>query len=54
MHAALSAVADALELTLTAEGATEKQRRDAEDTNVRVASIAQGRNSETRPGRRLP
>jgi hypothetical protein len=54
LHAALNAVADALELTLTAEGATEEQRRGAEETIVRVAKIAQGHSSETRPGRRLP
>jgi hypothetical protein len=54
LHAALSALAEALELTLAAEGANEERRGAARDTLVRVASIARSRSSETSPGRRLP
>lgn len=54
LHRALSAVAEALDVTLHGAGATEKQRRSARDTLLRIAAAAQGDSAETRPGRKLP
>jgi hypothetical protein len=54
VHRALSAVADALDVTLRAAGASDEQRRAADDTILRVASIALGDSPEIRPGRRVP
>jgi len=54
VHRALTAVAEALDVTLRAAGASDEQRRAADETLLRVASIAQGDSTEIRPGRKVP
>jgi hypothetical protein len=54
VHRALGAVAEALEVTLRMAGASDEQRRAADDAILRVASIARGDNPEIRPGRKVP
>jgi hypothetical protein len=54
VHRALSAVAEALDVTLRTVGASDEQRRAADETLLRVASIAQGDSAEIRPGRKVP
>ena len=54
VHRALSAVAEALDVSLRIAGASDKQRLAADDTILRVASIALGDSPEIRPGRKVP
>jgi SOS-response transcriptional repressor LexA len=54
VHRALTAVAEALDVTLRTAGASDEQRRAADETLLRVASIAQGDSTEIRPGRKVP
>jgi DNA-binding Lrp family transcriptional regulator len=53
LHRAFGAVAEALDVTLRASGASYEQRTGARETLLRVASIAQGASTEIRPGRKL-
>jgi hypothetical protein len=54
LRSALEAVSGALETVCLASGAPADEREEAHATLLRVASIAQGRSPETRPGRKLP
>jgi hypothetical protein len=51
---ALDAVNSAVEIVSIAGGGSADERREAQAALQRVALVAQGRSSETRPGRRLP
>ncbi|MBI4820016.1 MAG: hypothetical protein HY791_27320 [Deltaproteobacteria bacterium] len=51
---ALHAVREGLDVILRSLGLSDEERQDAGDELVRIASIAQGHKTETRPGRRLP
>lgn len=51
---ALDVIAETLKATCTAAGASPAQLQKAQQTLRRVASIALGASTETRPGRRLP
>ena len=54
VHRALGAVAEALDVSLRSAGASDEQRKAADDTILRVASIALGDSPEIRPGRKVP
>jgi hypothetical protein len=54
LDSALGAVFEALEITLREAGASDEQWRSAQDTLLRVTSIARGDSSEIRPGRKVP
>ena len=54
VHGAGRAVVEALDVTLRAVGASDAERGAARETTLRVASIARGDSTETRPGRHLP
>lgn len=50
-HQAIEAVAQSVHVVLSGAGASDEQHRQADQTLLRAASIAQGVSGETRPGR---
>lgn len=51
---AIGSVFAALDVALRAAGASEEERSRADETLLRISSIAQGDSTETRPGRQQP